>query len=49
MSIIAQSTHHRAIGISSSGGYVRGNVIIVSWRANRIKGNATVDELQLLA
>lgn len=30
-------------------GYVRGNVIVVSFRANRIKSNATVRELQKVA
>jgi hypothetical protein len=30
-------------------GYVPGNVIVVSWLANRIKSNATVDELQQVA
>ncbi len=30
-------------------GYVRGNIIIVSYRANRIKNDATIDELQLVA
>jgi hypothetical protein len=31
--------------IDSTKGYVSGNVIIVSWKANRIKTNATPDEL----
>lgn len=35
--------------IDPDGGYVRGNIIVVSWRANRIKGNATVDELRDIA
>ena len=35
--------------IDSTGGYVKGNIVIVSWRANRIKGNATAEELRLLA
>lgn len=26
-------------------GYVRGNVIVVSWRANRLKSDATMEEL----
>jgi hypothetical protein len=26
-------------------GYVRGNIIVVSWRANRLKSDATMDEL----
>lgn len=30
-------------------GYVRGNVIVVSARANRIKNNATVEEIQQVA
>jgi hypothetical protein len=31
--------------INNSRGYVPGNVAVISWRANRIKGDATVDEL----
>jgi hypothetical protein len=30
-------------------GYVRGNVAVVSWRANRLKSDGTSDELQLVA
>lgn len=30
-------------------GYVKGNVIVISLRANRLKSNATLDELQRLA
>lgn len=30
-------------------GYVKGNVIVISLRANRLKNNATLDELQKLA
>ena len=30
-------------------GYVRGNVIVVSWRANRIKNDATIEELRSIA
>ena len=30
-------------------GYVPGNVMVVSWRANDLKGNATIAELQSLA
>jgi len=30
-------------------GYVRGNVVVVSWRANEIKKDATVHELELVA
>lgn len=35
--------------IRPSLGYVRGNVVVVSNRANRIKNNATINELRLLA
>jgi hypothetical protein len=35
--------------IDSSKGYVPGNVWVVSYRANRIKNNATPDELLMLA
>lgn len=35
--------------IISGKGYTRDNVVIVSWRANRLKSNATIKELQLLA
>lgn len=31
--------------IDGSLGYVRGNVIIISWRANRLKSDATLEEL----
>jgi len=30
-------------------GYVSGNVVIISWRANRIKNNGTADEHQKIA
>lgn len=30
-------------------GYVPGNVVVVSWRANEIKKDATVQELELVA
>jgi len=32
--------------IDSSLGYIKGNVIIISWRANRIKNDGTVEEHQ---
>lgn len=35
--------------IDSSKGYTKDNIIVVSWRANRIKSNATPDELRLLS
>jgi hypothetical protein len=35
--------------IDNTRGYVRGNVVIVSLRANRLKNNATVDELVKIA
>lgn len=30
-------------------GYVKGNVRVISWRANDVKGNATADELEAVA
>ncbi len=30
-------------------GYVKGNIIVISWRANRIKNDATVKELKTIA
>lgn len=30
-------------------GYVKGNIVVISWRANRIKNNASPDELRKLA
>jgi hypothetical protein len=30
-------------------GYVPGNVVVVSWRANRIKSDATIEELKKVA
>jgi hypothetical protein len=30
-------------------GYIKGNVIVISWRANRLKGDASLAEMQQLA
>ena len=30
-------------------GYVKGNVVVISWRANRLKSDASVDELKRIA
>jgi hypothetical protein len=35
--------------IDPNGGYVKGNVVVVSYRANLIKTNASVDELCKIA
>lgn len=35
--------------VDSSKGYVKGNVVIMSWKANRIKNNGTADEHQKIA
>lgn len=35
--------------IDPSKGYTKGNVVVISWRANRIKMNATPTELRLVA
>ena len=32
--------------IDNNKGYVPGNVVVISWRANWLKSNATMDELQ---
>ena len=34
--------------IDSSKGYIPGNVWIISWKANRLKNNATIQDLKLL-
>lgn len=35
--------------IDSSKGYTRDNIIVISWKANRLKNNATANELQQLS
>jgi hypothetical protein len=35
--------------IDSSKGYIKGNVWIISYRANRIKNNATIEEIEMIA
>jgi hypothetical protein len=35
--------------IDSNKGYISGNVVVVSWRANRIKNDGTADEHQKIA
>ena len=35
--------------MDNSKGYIKGNVVVVSWRANRLKNSATIKELQSLA
>ncbi len=35
--------------IKASKGYVKGNVWVISWRANRLKSDATLEELEALA
>lgn len=32
--------------LDNTKGYVKGNINIISWRANRIKSDATLDELE---
>lgn len=35
--------------VDNTKGYVKGNVIVVSWRANRLKGDADMRELERVA
>ena len=30
-------------------GYVRGNICVISWRANKLKADATAEELEAIA
>ena len=34
--------------IDSSKGYIKGNVWVISWRANKVKTDSTLEELELL-
>ncbi len=34
--------------IDSSKGYTPDNIVVVSWKANRLKSNATLDEMKKL-
>ena len=34
--------------VNSSLGYIKGNVKVICWRANRIKSDATIEEMQAL-
>jgi hypothetical protein len=34
--------------INNQFGYTKGNILVVSWRANFIKGDASIEELELL-
>lgn len=34
--------------IDNSKGYIPGNILVVSWRANRIKNDSTLDELKAI-
>lgn len=48
----SREPHHRAPSldrIRSTEGYVKGNIAVVSWRANKIKTDATATELELVA
>lgn len=29
-------------------GYIKGNVVVVSWRVNRLRSNATIDDLEIV-
>ena len=35
--------------VDNAKGYVKGNVVVVSWRANRLKSDATIEELRAIA
>lgn len=35
--------------LNNAWGYIKGNVAVISWRANNIKSDATADELEQIA
>jgi hypothetical protein len=35
--------------VNNAFGYVKGNIVVMSWRANRIKSDATPEEIEALA
>lgn len=51
--MVGQGTHRNPNAasldrIDNRFGYVKGNILVVSWRANFIKGDASIAELELL-
>ena len=34
--------------IDNTKGYVKGNVCVISWRANKLKGESTIDEMKMI-
>jgi len=50
---VGENGHHHGSPsidrIDSTKGYVKGNVHIISWRANALKNNATIEELLAIA
>lgn len=35
--------------IDNTKGYIKGNILVISWKANRLKSNSTQEERQILA